>query len=101
MFASKIDGSQPAIACSKLAIETLEQGVKYVNTTPCFSISVGNFEQVNSDWVVWRVYGSFFSAEMYARGLPMSFNMTHLAFYHFYLQCFRVNFVQCFYLVRS
>ena len=49
MFASKTDGSQPAIACSKLAIETLEQGVKYVNTTPCFSISVGNFEQVNSD----------------------------------------------------
>ena len=33
MFASKTDGSQPAIACSKLTIETLEQGVKYVNTT--------------------------------------------------------------------
>ena len=33
-------------------------------TPPCFSISVGNFEQVNADWVVWRVYGSFFGAEM-------------------------------------
>ena len=26
----KIKGTQPAITCSKLTIETLEQGVKYV-----------------------------------------------------------------------
>ena len=32
--------SQPAITCSKLTIETLEQGV-----------SIVNFEQVNEDWV--------------------------------------------------
>ena len=38
--------SQPAIACSKLTIETLEQGAKYV-FTPCFSVSIDNFEQVN------------------------------------------------------
>ena len=29
---SKNDTTQPAIACSKLAIETLEQGVKYVQS---------------------------------------------------------------------
>ena len=27
-----LDTSQPAIACSKLTIETLEQGVKYVQS---------------------------------------------------------------------
>ena len=41
-------GSQPAIACSKLTIETLEQGVKHL--TPCSSVSVVNFEQLNASW---------------------------------------------------
>ena len=27
-----LDGPQPAITCSKLTIETLEQGVKYVQS---------------------------------------------------------------------
>ena len=45
--------TQPAITCSKLTLETLEQGVKYVNnkdtrTTPCSSVSSVNFEQVNA-----------------------------------------------------
>ena len=40
--------AQPAIACSKLTIETLEQGVKYVQT--CSSVSIVNFEQVNAGW---------------------------------------------------
>ena len=35
-------GAQPAFTCSKLTIETLEQGVKY-----CSSVSIVNFEQVN------------------------------------------------------
>ena len=39
--------SQPAITCSKLTIESLEQGVKYV---PCSSVSIVNFEQVNAGW---------------------------------------------------
>ena len=40
--------SQPAIICSKLAIETLEQRVEYF--TPCSSVSIMNFEQVNAGW---------------------------------------------------
>ena len=39
--------SQPAITCSKLTIETIEQGVKYT----CSSVSIVNFEQVNAGWV--------------------------------------------------
>ena len=31
-FNLNIDASQPAITCSKLTIETLEQGVKYVQS---------------------------------------------------------------------
>ena len=55
--------SQPAITCSKLTIETLEQGVKYTNgvvlvslllTLNIFhtfsSVSIVNFEQVNAGW---------------------------------------------------
>ena len=38
--------SQPAITCSKLTIETLEQGVKYVQ-------SIVNFEQVNAGWNIF------------------------------------------------
>ena len=47
--------THPAITCSKLTIETWEQGVKYVQinnedtrTTP---VSVVNFEHVNAGWV--------------------------------------------------
>ena len=37
--------SQPTITCSKLTVETPEQGGKYVQ-----SVSIVNFEQVNTDW---------------------------------------------------
>ena len=36
---------QPVFTCSKLTIETLEQGVKYVQ-----SVSIVNFDQVNAGW---------------------------------------------------
>ena len=39
--------SHPAFICSKLTIETLEQGVK-----PCSSVSIVNFEHVNFGWVL-------------------------------------------------
>ena len=66
--------SQPAIICSKLKIETLEEVVKYVQVnnkdirttplasfgnlycklwtyfTPCSSVSIVKFEQVNAGW---------------------------------------------------
>ena len=54
-----IQVAQPAIT-SKLTIETLEQGVKYVKVnnkdirttpTPCYSVSIVNFEQVTAGWV--------------------------------------------------
>ena len=65
---------QPAITCSKLTIETLEEGLKYCSKftiktperrhcrcsgvfivnfehiTRCFSVSIVNFEQVNAGW---------------------------------------------------
>ena len=59
------DGIQSAITCSKLTIETLDQGVKYFKLTiktperrqtswtyftSCSSVSIVNFEQVNSGW---------------------------------------------------
>ena len=50
--------TQWAFTCSKLTMETLEQGVKYVYLltlniyfTPCSSVSIVNFEQVLADWV--------------------------------------------------
>ena len=48
-----INCTQLAITCSKLTIETLEEGVKYVQRyfTPCSSVSIVNFEQVNAGWV--------------------------------------------------
>ena len=39
--------TQLAITCSKLTIETPEQGAKFN-----FSVSTVNFEQVNADWVI-------------------------------------------------
>ena len=48
------DGIQSAITCSKLTVETLDQGAKYVKLTTsftsCSSVSIVNFEQVNSGW---------------------------------------------------
>ena len=51
---------QSAITCLKLTIETLEEGVKYVQSndakrrqtyfTPCSSVSIIDSEQVNADW---------------------------------------------------
>ena len=40
--------SQPAFTCTKLTIETLEQGVKYF--TPCSSVSIVNFEHAIAGW---------------------------------------------------
>ena len=40
--------SEPAITCLKLTIETLEQLWTYF--TPCSSVSIVNFEQVNAGW---------------------------------------------------
>ena len=36
--------SQPAVTCSKLTTETLEQGVKYIQSYQCSSVSIVNFE---------------------------------------------------------
>ena len=40
------------IPVSKLTIETLEQGVKYVQAyfTSCSGVSIVNFEHLNADW---------------------------------------------------
>ena len=40
-----------AIPCSKLTIETLEQNIT-TYFTPCASVSLINFEQVNAYWLV-------------------------------------------------
>ena len=53
--------SQPTFTCSKLTTETLEKGVKYVKFnnidtrtrtyfTPCSSVSIADFEQINAGW---------------------------------------------------
>ena len=54
--------SQPAITCSKLTIETLEQGLKICSKStmkiperPCSSDPIVNFEQVNADWDYFQV----------------------------------------------
>ena len=56
--------TQPAFTCSKVTIEMLKQdmshwrrsGVFIVNVehiyTPCSSVSIVNFEQVNAGWAV-------------------------------------------------
>ena len=36
--------TQPAVTCSKLTTETLEQGVKYIQSYQCSSVSIVNFE---------------------------------------------------------
>ena len=49
-----MQSAQSAFTCSKLTTETLEQGVKYVQSfTPCSSVSIVNFEKVNADWVTY------------------------------------------------
>ena len=40
---------------SKLTIETLKQGVKYVQTNGCSGVFIVNFEQVNAGWGDGRV----------------------------------------------
>ena len=68
-----LSNSQSIFTCSKLTIETLEQGVKYVlkdtTTTPmasfwchycllwtcfrrCYSVFILNFQQTNAGWVI-------------------------------------------------
>ena len=53
---------EPAVTCSKIIIETLEQDVKYVQYVDLivnfehilrlfFKVSIVNFEQVNAGWV--------------------------------------------------
>ena len=43
---------QPAVTWLKLTIETLEEGVKYVQSfTPYASVSIVNFEYVIAGWV--------------------------------------------------
>ena len=44
-----MSGNQPTFTCSKLTIETLEQGVKHI-FTPCSSVSIVNFEHVIAGW---------------------------------------------------
>ena len=53
---------QPAVTCLKLKIETLKQGVNQIcskltikipcYSTPCSSVSIVNFEQLNAGWFV-------------------------------------------------
>ena len=53
LFISSEFSAQPVIiTCSKLTIETVEQGVTYF--TPCPSVSTVNFEQVNAGWMSAR-----------------------------------------------
>ena len=43
---------QPAVTWLKLTTETLEEGVKYVQSfTPYSSVSIANFEYVIAGWV--------------------------------------------------
>ena len=58
-YVYKDDGTQPAILCSKLIIETLVQVVKFVQSwekTPerWSSVSIVTFEQANADWIIFR-----------------------------------------------
>ena len=46
--------SQPAITCSKLATETLEEDEQYF--TPCSSVSIFNLEQVNAGWIEMKMF---------------------------------------------
>ena len=46
--------AQPAITCSNLIIETLEQGVKYVQIKQKHQNDA--FEQVNAGWVLSMLY---------------------------------------------
>ena len=51
--------SQPVFTCLKLLIETLEQGVKYVQSwtyfTPCSSVSTVNIEHVIAGWICLKM----------------------------------------------
>ena len=54
----QINETQPAITCSKLTIETLEQGVnlEHIYFTPCTSFSIFNFEKKNAGWQISLLY---------------------------------------------
>ena len=43
--------TQPAFNCSNLTIETLEEGVKYVQSWCRSSVSIVNPENVNTGWL--------------------------------------------------
>ena len=44
--------TEQKFTCSKLTIETLEQGVKYVHVfSPCSGVSIVNFEHVIAGWL--------------------------------------------------
>ena len=84
-----IKSSQPGITSSKLTIETLEQGVKYVQNywrcsgafivnfehIPHFvsSVSIINFEQVDASWVVVKLTLFYFSINPKNFPFPLSF----------------------------
>ena len=78
---------QLAITCLKLTTETLEQGVKDIQSqqqrhhndawlqlktsfTPCSSVSIVNFEQVNANWGDWTNFESDNTYSPYFQHLP-------------------------------
>ena len=77
---------QPAIKWSKLKIETLEQGVKYVQSQLwtyfilCFSVSIVNFEQVNAGWA--DEVARDWSTKLCSKNLPK----LHRKFYTCFIQ---------------
>ena len=62
---------QSAFTCSKLALETLEQGVKYVQSQqyfiPCCNVSIAKFEHVITGWVTILIYVAIFLLEKYEK----------------------------------
>ena len=72
--------SQSACTCSKLAIETLEQGVNKdtrttaVAFTPSSSVSIVNFEHVNADWDIGNPQiGNYMNKPIFSTsGSPLS-----------------------------
>ena len=58
-----IERTQPAITCSKLTIETLEQGVKYVHL-----VAIVNFEHKIAGW--GKSGGLLFLNQISNRHLP-------------------------------
>ena len=78
-----IDSSQPAFACSKLTIEALEQGVKYVESsfwcryfTPCSCVSIVNFKHIIAGWVSSE-YLEIFISTHFSPGLHFHMETSH------------------------